>query len=134
MSAGIGDMLGALAGSPGEYGRGRSLDDALKRLAVQMNRNTPQQVDKDFRLDKVTAEPGSELVYHYTMSGRKAAEVPSDVFHTRLAPAVRKQLCQDPQMSKLLHSGARVGYAYRGSDGGEIGKLTFRQRDCTEKG
>lgn len=134
MPAGFGDVLGALASNPGEYSRGRDLDDALRRLAAQMNRNTPQQIDKEFRLDKVTAETGPELVYHYTLVGHKAAELPPDVLNVQLAPAVRKQLCQDAQMDKLLGSGARIGYFYRGSDGQEIGKLSFAQRDCKEKG
>ena len=134
MPAGFGSMLGALAAIPGEYGRGRDLDDALRRLVGQMNRNMPQQIDKDFRLDKVTAETGSELVYHYTLVGHKAADLPPDVFNTQLAPAVRKQLCQDARMGKLLDSGARIAYLYRGSDGQEIGKLSFAQRDCNEKG
>ncbi|MDO9218241.1 MAG: hypothetical protein Q7U14_13290 [Lacisediminimonas sp.] len=133
-SAGLGDMLGALAASPGERGRGRSLDDALQRLAKQMNRDTPQVIDKEIRLDRVSAEPGTELVYHYTLLGRPAAELPADVFYGKLAPAVRTKLCQDPQMQKLLDSGAWVAFSYRGSDGRDIGKLSYRQRDCADKG
>jgi hypothetical protein len=133
-SAGLGDMLGALAASPGERGRGRSLDDALERLAKQMNRETPQVIDKEIRLDKVTADPGTELVYHYTMLLRQAAEVPAAVFYGKFAPMVRAKLCQDPQMLKLLDSGAWVAFSYRGSDGRDIGKLSYRQRDCAGRG
>lgn len=133
-AGGLGDMLGALAGSPGDYARGRDLDEALQRLANQMNRGMPRTIDNQFRLDRVTAEPGSELVYHYTLLGRSAAAVPPDVLNTRMAPAVRERLCVDPHMKKLLKSGAAVGFSYRGNDGGEIGKLSFRQRDCAEQG
>jgi hypothetical protein len=129
-AAGLGDMLGALAGRSGEHGRDRDVDDALRRLAVQMNRTMPKDIDSEFRLEKVSAEPGQELVYHYTLREKRAADVPQAVFNGALAPAVRLRLCQDPQMQGLLKSGARIGYAYRGNDGGDIGKLSFSQHDC----
>ena len=133
-AAGLGDMLGALAGSPGEYGRGRDLDDALRRLASQINRGTPRNINEEFRLDQVTTGPGPELSYHYTMLGRRASELRADVLNTRMAPAILKRLCTDAQMQKLLDSGVAVSFAYRGNDGGNIGKLSFRERDCVSKG
>lgn len=128
-AASIGDMLGAIAGR-GEYGRDRNLDEALQRLAGQMNRKTPMQVSEGYRLDRVTAESGSELVYHYTMLNQRGGEVTAARFNTEMAPLIRSRLCQDAQMAPLLKSGARVGYAYRGSDGVNVGKLSFRQSDC----
>ncbi len=133
-AASLGDMLGALTGGNGDYGRGRDLNDALRRLAAQMNRSMPQDIDKEFRLDRVTAEPGAQLVYHYTLRERRAADVPPAVLNQQMAPVVRQRLCQDPQMTRLLDSGAGVAYSYRGSDGIEIGKLSFRQQDCSKKG
>lgn len=134
VAASLGDMFSALTGGNGDYGRGRDLNDALRRLAAQMNRSMPQDIDKEFRLDRVTAEPGAQLVYHYTLRERRAADVPPAVLNQQMAPAVRQRLCRDPQMSKLLDSGAGVSYSYRGSDGIEIGKLSFRQQDCITKG
>jgi hypothetical protein len=133
-AAGFGDMLGALAGrSAGGYSEPGALDDAVARLARQLNKTTPKEITNDVRLDSVSSRK-SELTYHYTFLSRSAAEVPSDVFNTRLAPTVKHRLCQDEQSLRLLKSGARIGYQYRGRDGNEIGKLSFAQRDCNEAG
>jgi hypothetical protein len=130
----FGDMLGALAGrSVGGYSEPGALNDAIARLAVQLNSATPQELGNDVRLDGVSAKQ-SELTYHYTLLGIAGAELPQSVFNTRMANAVRERLCQDPQSLRLLKSGARIGYAYRGRDGSEIGKLSFEQRDCGGSG
>lgn len=132
MAAGWGDMLGALAGrSAGGYAEPGALDDAVARLAVQLNRAAPQVISNEVRLDGVSAKE-SELTYHYTLLRRAGSDVPEEMFNTRLAPTVKQRLCQDPQSLRLLKSGARIGYAYRGRDGSDIGKLSFAQRDCVE--
>ncbi len=133
-AVGFGDMLGALAGrSIGGYSEPGALNDAVARLAVQLNSATPQELGNDVRLDGVSAKQ-SELTYHYTLLRISGAELPQSVFNTRMANAVKERLCQDPQSLRLLKSGARIGYAYRGRDGSDIGKLSFEQRDCGGSG
>jgi hypothetical protein len=132
-AAGFGDMLGALAGRSGSGNGERDLSNALQRLAAQMNRDMPRDVDEQVRLDRVSTGPGPELIYHYTLRSKRASEVPTGMFNARIAPVLRERLCHDPQMQPLLKSGAAIGYEYRGSDGGDIGKLSFRQRDCSSR-
>lgn len=133
-AAGFGDMLGALAGrSAGGYSEPGALNDAVARLAKQLNRATPQELNNDVRLDSVSAKQ-AELTYHYTLVRTAAADVPESVFNTRLAPTVKQKLCSDSQSLRLLKSGARIGYAYRGRDGSEIGKLSFDRNDCGSPG
>lgn len=133
-AAGLGDMLGALASTPGGYRGKQDLQEGLERLAGQINRTLPKDIDQDFRLERVSAEPGAQLVYHYTVLHSPSAGVSKVAFNTQVAPLVRDRLCQDTRMLRVLKSGATVGYAYRGRDGGEIGKLSFVARDCQKDG
>lgn len=136
-AASLGEMFGALAGRSGSSSSRASeqdLDQMLARLATQINRNTPQKIDDQNRLDRVRAEGGGQLVYYYTLLERTGADVPVAVFNSKLAPALKERLCRDREMSRLLRDGVIVGYAYEGSDGTDIGKIFFRQRDCSGNG
>jgi hypothetical protein len=133
-SAGLGDMLGSMAGrNVGGYSDPGALDDSIARLAAQLNSKTPEDISSEVRLDSVSAKK-AELTYHYTLVRRSVDEVTSDVFNTRIASTVKERLCRDPQSLRLLKSGARIGYEYRDRQGAEIGKLSFAQRDCSEPG
>jgi hypothetical protein len=87
-AASAGDLLGALMGKSSRQGHGASVDETLENISTQMNRKMPLMVDAETRLDRVSAEPGQQLKYHYTLITVRASDVDTADFHRQLARTV----------------------------------------------
>jgi hypothetical protein len=129
-AAGVGDVFGALMGRSAAMGNEASLDEALAKVAAQMNRKMPITVDKETRLDSISAEPGARLIYHYTLTGMRSTDINPVEFNKAVRPRLKSRLCSDPEMQNFLKNGVTVSYLYRGSDGGAVGRTEFAPSTC----
>ncbi|MGV3653275.1 MAG: hypothetical protein ACO1N5_03570 [Noviherbaspirillum sp.] len=129
-NAGWGNMLGALAGRSGGGPRGETVDATLADISADFNRRTPLRVGDGTVLERVSAEPGRKLTYHYTLLRVRQDDLAPGEFQHRAAPALRQQVCASPGMQALLRSGITVSYAYSGSDGAALGLASFDPDDC----
>jgi len=129
-AVGIGELFGALMGQSGSTKSKANVDQVLTGLTTQFNKKTPLQIDKETRLDKVTAEPGAHLIYHYTLSGMRSAEVNRSSFQEKMKPQLKTRLCSNAEMQNFLKSGVNISYRYKASDGGSIADITFVPSDC----
>lgn len=127
---GFGELFGALMGQSGATKGKADVDQALAGLSAQFNKKTPLRVDKHTRLDKVTAEPGSHLIYHYTLIGMRNAEVDRAGFREKMRPQLKSRLCSSAEMQNFLKSGVHISYRYKAADGGSIADFTFAPSDC----
>lgn len=127
-AVGFGGLFSSVLGqSSGENG---SLDDTLVRMSQKMNRSMPQAVDTDTRLDKVSAEPGHQFAYHYTMLNVRSKDVNTANFYKTFRPTLQKRVCGSEEMKMFFRNRVTVAYAYQGKDGEDIGKIAFSPKDC----
>lgn len=127
-AAGFGGLFNSLIGqTPSEKS---NLDETLVRMSQKMNRSLPQAVDADTRLEKVSAEPGHQLSYHYTLLNLRSKEVDTAGFYQTLRPTLQKRVCAAEDLKPFFLNRITVAYAYRGKDGQDIGKLAFTPKDC----
>jgi hypothetical protein len=129
-AASLGDMVGMLAAYPHSRGEERSIDEALANLSRHMNRKVPLMVDADTRLDRVTAEPGHRLSYHYTLTAAPKKEMASKEFVRLIRPMLQQRLCASSEMKGFLQNGVTIAYVYRGADGKPLGATQFHPADC----
>ncbi|MDB5854740.1 MAG: hypothetical protein JWR22_2781 [Herminiimonas sp.] len=128
---GLGNVFGALVGRSGELGNNDSdVDEALTKISAQMNRKTPMSVDERTRLDRVSAEPGKHLTYHYTLLDVRSDQISSTDFRAKVTGPMKDRLCSAPSMRGILKSGVSVGYVYQGMDGKPIGGVNFPAGVC----
>ncbi|MDB5841821.1 MAG: hypothetical protein JWQ23_3773 [Herminiimonas sp.] len=132
-AASLGNIFGALAGRSGEMGHEKSVDNALVKVAAQINRQTPMAVDKSTRLDKVSTEPGQKLTYHYTLPGTTGSDIKSADFQKLISPSLTTRVCGSPEMQKFLRSGVTIAYLYRDKDGKPIGGAKVAPLDCSSR-
>ena len=132
-AVGLGNIFGALMGKSGSQGHEKSVDDALIKVSALMNKKMPVIIDKDTRLDKVSAEPGQHLKYHYTLVGVRNGDVNIVEFSKAIKPQLKSRLCENIEMQKFLKSGVSISYLYRGNDGRAIGGAEFSPSDCGYK-
>lgn len=126
----FGEFFGALMGQSGTVRGKGNVDQTLAGLSEQFNRKTPVMVDKETQLDRVTAEPGARLVYHYTVIGVSSTEVNPAGFQEKLKPQVKARLCSSAEMQRFLKNGVNISYRYKGRDGVPIGSFDFSPSDC----
>ena len=126
--ADFGGLFKSLAGQTS--GDRSNVDQTLVKMSQKMNRSMPQTVDRDTRLENVSAEPGQELAYHYTLTNMRSKEIDTANFYRILRPVLQKRVCAADDMKMFFRNRVTVAYAYRGKDGNDIGKLAFSPKDC----
>lgn len=132
-AAGMADFLGNLMGRSGTTGRGITVDETLVKMSAQMNKKMPQTVDKETRLDRVSAEPGHHFIYHYTLTGLRSADINTGEFPKAIKPQLKARLCESTEMQNFLKNGVTISYLYRSSDGHPVGGVKFAPNECEPK-
>lgn len=125
---GLGSLFSSMLGRPGS--EDMNVDETLVRMSEKMNRHMPVAVDADTRLDRISAEPGQQIAYHYTMLHVRSKDVNTTNFYKTFRPALQKRVCSSSDMKMFFRNRITVAYAYRGKDGQDIGKLAISPKDC----
>jgi hypothetical protein len=135
-AVGVGDMFGAFAGRfDNTYGAGhdaqaKQLDDVLLQFSQYMNKNMPESIDADTRLDRVSAEPGLHFSYHYTLLTGKRGDIDQVTFVNTLRDELKNKVCASAQVRSFLNHGVTVAYLYRTPDGAPIAGTDFQPNYC----
>lgn len=126
----FGNIMGGLTGGWNDNGQGRNLDQTLANVSAHLNRDVPITLDADTRLDRVTAEPGHRLSYHYTLTSVQSKDIQRADFLKLIRPPLQARLCESNEMRSFLKHGVTISYNYRSSDGGRLGTARFTASDC----
>lgn len=132
-AAGMGNIFGALMGKSGAIESETGVDNVLVKMSSQINKKLPMAVDNDTRLDNVSAVPGRQFIYHYTLVGLNGADVSKDSFEMLFKPKLKSRLCESAEMKNFLKNGVTISYLYKGKDGQPIGGAKFAPSECGYK-
>ncbi len=132
-AAGLADFLGNLMGRTGSQGRAITVDETLLKMSTQMNKKMPMTVDKETRLDRVSAEPGNHFIYHYTLTGMRSADINTGEFPKAIKPQLKTRLCESTEMQNFLKNGVTISYLYKSSDGYPVGGVKFAPNECESR-
>jgi hypothetical protein len=110
-----------------------TVDQALQRVAIKMNQHLPSEVDKETRLEKMTAEAGKQLTYHYTLVKFQSSDVNRLKFKSAMEPLLKKRLCSSDEMKTFLRNGVNIVYAYRAVDVQPVASFKYSPADCGYK-
>ena len=127
-AVGFGNLFGSMLGQ--SSGQHIGVDETLVKMSERMNRTMPQTVDTDTRLDKVSAEPGNQIAYHYTILKMQGKDINPTTFNKTFRSSLQKRVCAADDLKLFFRNRITVAYAYRGADGANIGKLAFSPKDC----
>ena len=116
----------------GSSGANSSQDNFVKKrihdLANQMNRNCPNKMDSETRLDKVTPGPGRR--FNYFVTAMKDTSDTTDISQIEeiTAPKIFNEYCSP--VNFLYKYDATLSYTYYGNDGVYIGRFEIAPDDC----
>jgi hypothetical protein len=124
------DPQTARPNGPTQLNSARSLEKRLAEIAGQANQAAPANIDPNTRLDGARAGPGLRLTSTYTLLDPESEGISSTTFDTKLAPAVKKTSCKNPDLRPLIDQGVVVVLEYRGNAGDPIGTLSINRDTC----
>lgn len=105
-----------------------NIDRALLKISERENASLPRLVIPGTRLDRVSAEPGQRIAYHFTLlnaggtSNGNRPHRPDDV--------VRQEMCGDQHLAMFYKNGVTVEYHYRTGEGSDAGRVDAKPADC----
>lgn len=129
----IQNLFAGMAERSGMPANDVTVDQALQRVVIKMNQHLPAEVDKETRLDKLTAESGKQLVYHYTLLTLKSKDVNKVKFMSAMGPVLKQRLCSSDEMKSYLRNGVTIMYVYRAIDVLPVGSFKYSPADCGYK-
>ena len=124
------NLMGSLAGGPGEGAARTNIDQTLASVSEHLNRSAPMTLDADTRLDRVTSEPGPRLSYHYTLTSVQSKAFKRAEFQKLIREPLQAKLCGSTEMRGFLMHGVTISYNYLANDGRRLGETRFTASDC----
>lgn len=134
----IGILAAVVAGTLGREGARVLLggrDDVrsqrvLSRVASDLNKTLPMQVDKDTEL-MATVGLEAVMVYSYRLINRSAGDVDATAFSTEMRPRLVNAACTTPQTRDgFLKKGVTMRYMYADKDRRHVATIEVNPSDC----
>lgn len=120
---------------PGEITSALS-SESLAEIAAREGSGTPYLVDKDTRIDRVSAPDDRQLLYEYTLVNVHEASHDMDAVRQAIDVTVRSSImqavCSNAYSVAVLDRGTVFTYRYKDSDGGHVTNLELRRTDCKD--
>jgi hypothetical protein len=101
-------------------------EQQLIETVNEINKSLPMVVDKEIRLDTVTADPGKKITCVYTLMNYSSIE-PIPEF---ILPDFKKKACANEDVKYFLSRNVHVSFRYQGNDGGLICEVDVAPSDC----
>lgn len=129
----IQNLFAGMAERSGMLSNDMTIEHALQRVAIKMNQHLPSEVDRETRLDKLTADIGKQLTYHYTLLTLKSNELNKAKFQSAMEPLLKRRLCSSDEMKGFLRNGISIMYVYRAIDVQPVASCKYSPADCGYK-
>jgi hypothetical protein len=104
----------------------------LRKVAADLNKESPKMIDEITRLEKATAGPGNLLTVDVTITSLKADEIDREIWAAQVRPNLKAGIVASP-LAKSLRTGSTITYRYSGSDGVKIDEISVTAEDLPKK-
>jgi hypothetical protein len=104
----------------------RRLEKDVARSAKQF----PRTVDKDLRIDRMSAGPDKRLTFHCTLLHYGARSLDAERFRTSISSSIVKEVCGSKEMKYYLNKDVIIAYAFNGNDAQPITSVDVTNVDC----
>ncbi len=109
-----------------------SVDDRVRDLAHELNKQATKMVDEVTRLEGVEPLPNRTLLYKYSLITKTASGIPLDALNQHVRPGVVKRYKTLPEMKIFRDNGITITYQYRDKEGQLIGDFSVGPSDLAQ--
>lgn len=88
------------------------LESELKEVALELNKQTPMQIDQYTRLDSAASKGKTNLIYYYTLFDMERSEVNLDTVNKYMRPAVVENVKNNPDLKIFRDNNITLDYKY----------------------
>lgn len=103
-----------------------STQSKLDKLAKDLQKPLPLQVDSETTWTNVESGSDNSLVYIYSLKTVKASDVTSGELEQKLKPGVMEQYRTHPAMKPLRDLKVTLVYRYKDSTGASVGEFSVK--------
>ncbi|MFD0976503.1 hypothetical protein [Salinimicrobium gaetbulicola] len=112
----IGFAVGAIAFALTYYGVQQifkpDMEKELKKVAVEINKQSPIQVDQLTRLDSASSKGKTNLIYYYTLLETERSEVNFDTVNKYIRSGIIESLKINPDVKVFRDNNITLDYNY----------------------
>nr|WP_312968620.1 hypothetical protein [Pseudomonas sp.] len=101
--------------------------------AIMVNREAPQIIDEQVRLEKAEAGPGALVTYYYTFINYDGEALPEDALAEMRADML-KQTCNDKALRKPFSDGLKYEFQYANNVGATVASVSVSAEGCRSSG
>lgn len=102
----------------------KDLEAELKNAALELNKETPIQVDQYTRLDSASTIGKTNLIYYYTLLETEKSEVNLDTVHKYLRPSIIENVKNSPQLEVYRNNNITLDYKYYDKNGDLVTEIS----------
>ncbi|GAB2766053.1 hypothetical protein [Salinimicrobium soli] len=124
----LGFAVGAIAFALTFYGVQQffkpDLEKELKEVAVEINKQSPMQVDASTRLDSASSVGKTNVVYYYTLVEMERSEVNLDTVNKYVRPGIIENVKTHPDLKYFRDNNITLDYNYYDKNGEFITEIS----------
>ena len=105
------------------------LKESIKIATVVMNKDLPNMLDEELRLDRVEARD-EKMIFHYTLVHFTPKTMPAKKLKSLMYKDIKKQVCSDNETIMMLKKGMKIDYLYKGKEKNPITTFVFDAKTC----
>jgi hypothetical protein len=102
---------------------GGGVETKIQKMAADVNKGLPMQIDRVTRLDRVEAGPGKSYAYIYTLSVSSLSATEKN----QLQANVTSKALDAPEMKSIFDAGVVVWYKYFDAKGAKLAEFSIQR-------
>lgn len=95
----------------------KDLESELQSAALELNKQTPIQIDEYMILDSASTEGKTNFIYHYTLFDHDKSEVNLDTVNKYIRPGVIETVRNSPELKEFKDNDIIMDYRYYDRNG-----------------
>ena len=95
----------------------KDLESELKSTALELNKQTPMQIDQFTRLDSASTKGKTNFIYYYTLIDIEKAEVNLDTVNKYIRPNIIENVKNSPELKTFRDNNIIMDYKYYDKNG-----------------
>lgn len=101
-----------------------SLEKMMTKVANEMNKDCPQMVDSETRLDNATVIPPDIFQYNYTLINIEKGDLDTSIVKENLSPNIINFVRTSSEMKAVREKKVTVNYNYRDKNGAYVFRIS----------
>lgn len=102
----------------------KDLESELKNAALELNKQTPIQVDQFSRLDSASTRGKTNFIYYYSLFDLEKSEVNLDTVNKYIRPNLIENIKNNPELKVYRDNNITMDYKYYDKNGVFITKIS----------